>query len=291
MKSFFKLKFVWPLLFLLAFSVFFGRLWLNQFLDIKLRELAEFANKTGIALNGMRLVKLPPSLQFNSIEIPVRGKMLPILNPRLELGLLPPRLNFSAQALGGSLEGIAYLEIRHGPGVSLLNFSANNLRLEDLLVLSGLEKFAGTDGGKLNCSGHLKITKYIKSSPDWAAATGEANVALRDASLILKIPFLKNNRLDNVHGNLHARARTASLEVESCRFAAAPIFFEARGNIRPWFYPDRAQINLNTELRIPENLPEPALMPERTLAMIRQKGFVRAKIVGRLYSPEIYLEN
>lgn len=286
------IKGVWPwlLLFSLAFLCFFGRLWVNQFLEIKLQELTQTAGRMGIKLEDLRLIKLPPSLQLDSIEIPVRGKTLLLYRPSLELGLLPLRLMFSAKFLGGSVNAVADLELGNPPMIPKFSFTIDKLLMKELFTLTKMSEFGTIENGYLNGSGTINI-KYKNSVPDWSAAEGAAGFELKNCDLTLKLPLLKKDKIANIHGNAHIHIQGAVLELESCRVTALPIFFEADGKVVSWYSPKKAMLQLRTELRLPVDLINASFFPERTRAAIQQKGMARAKIAGQLFSPKIYLEN
>lgn len=292
MRRIFGIKRIWPwpLLFILAFSVFSARLWLNQFFKNKILELANAAEEMGISLNGLHIATFPPAVNLDSIEIPIKDKILTILRPSLVSGFFPPALHFSAQVLDGAVQAVASLEMNFPPRISRLDFILRNLSLETLFTLTSLKEFATINSGKIDGNGKFAIA-YINSLPNWNAVAGEASLNLNDGGLTLKFPLLKTNDITNIQGNINMRINKGSLELSPCKMTAASISFKALGKISSCFYPKNSRLQLNTELRIPADLINAALLPERTMAMIDQKGLVRTKISGTLLAPKIYLEN
>ncbi|MDE5831679.1 MAG: type II secretion system protein GspN [Desulfovibrio sp.] len=285
-----KRGWLWGSLFAFFFFIFFGRLWIIDAVAARVGTLSRLAAQRNIAINDFKFIFFPPEAKIRSVVVPVGGASLAIEDIVLRLAFFPPAIGASANVMGGKLSARAKLGLGFPPLPSRAKFSLDKADAAVLNSFPALANFIDQAKGEINLTGQMELTGE-KSRIDWNKAGGEFVGSLRDGSVSLKIPLLQNNNLADIRGDAVLKMENSTLALERCRFASGLLSFEASGTLRPWTRPETARLELGTELRIPADAVNPALIPPRTMEQIDKRGSVRATVSGTLADPKIYLEN
>lgn len=277
-------------LFAICFAIFYGRLWLIDLAEDKIKNLVRSARENNINVNDPNISWFPPRAKIASIETNIGGAPIILENVDAPLRFFPLGAEISAQILGGSLKINAEFEAAWPPRISRIDFVLDRIELSALNRVPNLKIFVEVDGGFAGARGNIAFV-WKNSRPDWTKTVGDVTVAAENGALSLKVPVLKSDRLDNMRGEAALKIAGTTLELKRCKLESPPLAFEASGSLAPWIRPSSARIELETETRIPADAVNASLIPARTMEQIDRRGMVRAKIAGTIADPKIYLEN
>lgn len=287
-----KLKEIWPwlALFLISFTLFLGAFWLDAGLRSQFAALLRIAGEKDIETRSPILSCFPPAASAELVALPLGDGRLTLTDLAAKLEFFPPAARFSARVLGGRLDALARISLGSRPSVSRVDFSLTGVDLINLNDLAPASSFVDIRGGSLDAGGYMDLA-YADGKPDWPKCAGALDLSVADAAVGLKIPLLRDNDLNAIRGDASLIVSGETLELRSCRLAAPPLAFDADGEVESWPHPALASVDMATELRVPADAVNAALIPPRTMERVSRGGLVRARIEGPLTRPGIYLEN